>query len=234
MERFQSSDAAGQSMSSTDKKSIILNSGDEVYTELRDNNFRAVGQIMSRHVKTVSSQLEARHNDKTVQEIKKFVERLPNMLAYRQSVETHTAIALMIQEAVEDPNFSDELHCEQEFLQCADLDRASTFIEDLIAKKSSFRTVIRLICMQCIAGNGLKPKMLDYYKRELVHVYGIQALLVINNLERAAILKPQTGSRTYAVLRKVTVLTCSFDQMCICSNFLFIFTDLEANGRRWF
>lgn len=175
-----------------------------MYTELRDNNFQAVGQIMSRHAKQVSSQLEARHNDKTVQEIKRFVERLPNMLAYRLSVETHTTIALMIHEAIENPNFTDELHCEQEFLQCADLDKVSSFIEDLIAKKASFRTVIRLICMQCIAASGLKPKILDYYKRELVHVYGISALLVISNLEKAGILKTQTGSRTYTVLRKVS------------------------------
>lgn len=190
-------------MTSTDKKSIILNSGEELYTELRDNNFRAVGQIMSKHAKNITSQLDARHNDKTVQEIKRFVERLPNMLVYKQSVVNHTIIAEMIQEAIENSNFTEELHCEQEFLQCADLDRVSVFIEDLIAKKGSFRTIIRLICMQCIAGSGLKQKFLDYYKRELVQVYGIQALLVINNLEKAGILKTQAGSRPYTVLRKV-------------------------------
>lgn len=190
-------------MSSQDKKSIILNSGEELYTELRDNNFQAIGAKMARHAKNVTAQLESRHNDKTVQEIKRFVERLPNMLQYRQSVETHTLIAEMVKDAVEKPEFSDELHCEQEFLQCADLDRSSVYIEDLIAKKASFRTIVRLICMQCIAGSGLKPKILDFYKRELVQVYGIKALLVINNLEAAGIIKPQASTRTYTVLRKV-------------------------------
>lgn len=187
-----------------DKKSIILNSGEELYTELRDKNFNAVGQILSRHVKTISTQMDERHNDKTVQEIKRFVERLPNMMAYKQSVATHAVIAEMVKEVIDSTEFSDVLEGEQEFLLCSDVDKPSSFIEDLIAKKASFRTVIRLICMQCVAGSGLKPKILDYYKRELVQTYGIEVLLVINNLEKAGILKVQTGSRTYAVLRKVT------------------------------
>lgn len=186
-----------------DKKSIILNSGEELYTELRDKNFNAVGQILSRHVKTISTQMDERHNDKTVQEIKRFVERLPNMMAYKQSVATHAVIAEMVKEVIDSTEFSDVLEGEQEFLLCSDVDKPSSFIEDLIAKKASFRTVIRLICMQCVAGSGLKPKILDYYKRELVQTYGIEVLLVINNLEKAGILKVQTGSRTYAVLRKV-------------------------------
>lgn len=61
--------------------------------------------------------------------------------------------------------------------------------------------------MQCIAGSGLKPKVLDYYKRELVHVYGVETLLTIGNLEKAGLLKPQVGSRSYAVLRKALKLT---------------------------
>lgn len=216
-------------MSSQEKKSIILNSGEELYTELRDNNFQAIGQKMARHAKNITAQLEARHNDKTVQEIKRFVERLPNMLQYRQSVETHTLIAEMVKEAVEKPDFSEELHCEQEFLQCADLDRTSTYIEDLIAKKASFRTVIRLICMQCIAGSGLKPKILDYYKRELVQVYGIKALLVLNNLEAAGILKPQTNARTYAVLRKVCPFIMELYVLNDNNMFLMHFTDATTN-----
>lgn len=202
IEPFTKSDEGFQT-DSADKKSIILNSGEELYTELRDKNFNAVGQILSRHAKSITMQFDERHNDKSVKDIKKFVERLPNMLANKQSVENHTIIAGMLKEITSSDNFLDELDCEQDFLVCSDVDKVSPFIEDLIAKKAPFRTVIRLICMQSIAGSGLKSKTLDYYKRELVQVYGIEILLAISNLERAGLLKLQTGSRTYNVLRKV-------------------------------
>lgn len=195
------------SISQSEKKTIILNSGEELYTELRDKNFNAVGQILSRHAKSISSQLDERYGDKSVQDMKKFVERLPGMLANKQSLATHTAIAEMVKERTDSNAFLDELSCEQEFLICADCDRASPVIEDMLAKRHPFRTVVRLICMQCIAGSGLKQKVLDYYKRELVQVYGVEALLTIGNLERAGVWKVQAGSRTYAVLRKTLNLT---------------------------
>lgn len=157
--------------------------------------------------KVVLRQFGEKHDDKSIQELKQFVERLPNMLANRQSAVIHTTIAEMIKETTDSYDFVDELMCEQEFLLYSDVDKASPFIEDLIAKKASFTTVIRLICMQCISGSGLKPKLLDFYKRELVQVYGIEALLTIGNLERAGLLKVQTGARSYAVLRKTLNLT---------------------------
>uniref|UniRef100_A0A0K8TLY2 Putative vacuolar sorting protein vps33/slp1 sec1 family n=1 Tax=Tabanus bromius TaxID=304241 RepID=A0A0K8TLY2_TABBR len=201
----QSNEPGCQEASETLK--IVLNSGEALYAELRDKNFNAVGQILSRNAKSISSQLEERHRDKSVQDMKRFVERLPNMLSQKKSVTTHTSIAHGIKEVTDSNDFLEQLAVEQEFMVCADLDKPSSFIEDMIAKKADFRSVIRLICMQCIAGSGLKPKILDYYKRELVHVYGIEALLTIVNLERADLLKIQSESRTYAVLRKTMNLT---------------------------
>lgn len=205
-DRFLSSDEWNLQTSTSDKKTIILNSGEELYTELRDKNFNAIGQILSRRANEISKQLDERHNDKSVQDIKRFVERLPNMMAYKKSLATHTTIAEMLKEVTSSDQFLDELECEQEFLICTDVDKINPFIEDLIANQAPFRTVIRLICMQSIAGSGLKQKVLDYYKRELVQVYGIEKLLAISNLEKAGLIRVQAGSRTYAVVRKVSEL----------------------------
>lgn len=59
---------------------------------------------------------------------------------------------------------------EQEFLNCMEVDKASPYIEDLIAQSTPLIKVLRLICLQCATSSGLKPKVLDYYKRELVQV----------------------------------------------------------------
>lgn len=183
-----------------------MNSGEELYAELRDKNFNAVGQVLTRHVKSISQQFDERHNT-SVAEMRKFVERLPNMLNNRQSVTKHTTIAELIREVTSSDDFLDQLDCEQEFLVCSEVDKICPFIEDMIAKKMPFRDVIRLICMQSIAGSGLKPKVLDYYKRELVQVYGIEVLLAIGQLERAGLLKILSGTRSYGVIRKTLNLT---------------------------
>jgi hypothetical protein len=54
----------------------------------RDKNFNAVGPVLSRKAKFISSQFEERHEGKTVQEIKQFVARLPHMMASKASLAT--------------------------------------------------------------------------------------------------------------------------------------------------
>ncbi|XP_044738294.1 vacuolar protein sorting-associated protein 33A [Chrysoperla carnea] len=191
----------------TGPKQIILNSADELYADLRDKNFNAVGPALKKQAKLISSQFEERHGEKTVQEIKQFVAKLPNMLASKQALATHTAIAECIKEVTDTSDFLDTIHTEQEFMNCMDTDKICPFIEELIANKAPLVKVLRLICLQCATGSGLKYKVMEYYKRELVQVYGIQTLLTINNLEKAGLLYVQSTSRSYTSLRKSLHLT---------------------------
>lgn len=190
---------------SSETKTLFLNSSDELFAQLRDKNFNAVGQQLSRHAERIAAQMERPKDN--MSEMKKFVERLPQLLAKKQALADHTSIAERITEVTRTNDFLDALSCEQEFMMCAEVDKPCPFIEDLMAKEAPLKTVLRLICMQCVAGSGLKPKVLDYYKRELVQTYGIDCLLTIGNLEKAGILRVQTGSRSYAMLRKALNLT---------------------------
>ncbi|XP_026473937.1 vacuolar protein sorting-associated protein 33A-like isoform X2 [Ctenocephalides felis] len=190
-----------------DTKLIVLNSADELFSELRDKNFNAVGSALSKQARSIASQFEERHKDKSVQEIKQFVAKLPDMLASKQALATHTAIAEYIKEETDSFNFMDTLQCEQEFLSCIDTEKPNPYVEDLIAQSKKLIKVLRLLCLQSLTGSGLKQKVLEYYKRELVHVYGINTFLTLNNLEKCGLLRMQTGSRQYAVLRKTLRLT---------------------------
>lgn len=67
-------------------------------------------------------------------------------------------------------NFLMDMQAEQEFLSCFEVDKPSAYIEELIALGKPFIKVLRLICLQCICSSGLKPKVLEGYKRELVQV----------------------------------------------------------------
>ncbi|KAK5638912.1 hypothetical protein RI129_013207 [Pyrocoelia pectoralis] len=205
-DKFLSNEERNTKSLAEDKKSIILNSADKLFSELRDKNFNAVGTFLSKQAKLITSQLEDRHN-KTVQEMKLFVQRLPTIVANKEALARHTAIAECIKEETDGYEFLDCLQAEQEFLNCIEVDRPSPFIEDLMAQKKPLIKVLRLICLQCIASSGLKPKILEYYKRELVQVYGLKAFLAVTNLEKAGLLKVQSSTRHYTVLRKALHLT---------------------------
>ncbi|CAB0035911.1 unnamed protein product [Trichogramma brassicae] len=207
-ERFLNSDESPTVMSLEKKhQQIILNSGEELFSEIRDKNFNGVGPVLSKKAKTISSQFDERHGDKSVQEIKQFVARLPHMLATKQSLAKHTTIAEMIKEVTDSNNFLETLQIEQELLNGIDTDKPNSYIEDLIAQQEPLIKVLRLLCLQSITNSGLKQKLLDYYKREIIQTYGYQHLPTLLNLEKAGLLKVQQSVRQYTVLRKALRLT---------------------------
>ncbi|KAJ3651189.1 hypothetical protein Zmor_017242 [Zophobas morio] len=206
IDNFLSSEERTSESLSEDKKQIILNSADKLFADIRDKNFNAVGAFLSKQAKTISTQLD-NTQERSVQEMKLYVQKLPQILVKKKALSHHTAIAECIKEVTDSYDFLDTLQTEQEFLNCIEVDKASPYIEDLIAHAKPLVKVLRLICLQCITSSGLKPKVLEHYKKELVQVYGIQALLAITKLEKVGLLKIQSGTRQYTVLRKALRLT---------------------------
>lgn len=58
-EKFVSSSQSPED-APTEKKKIILNSSDELYGELRDKNFNAVGSLVSKKAKTITAEFDVR------------------------------------------------------------------------------------------------------------------------------------------------------------------------------
>ncbi|KAM7416190.1 hypothetical protein PAMA_018316 [Pampus argenteus] len=154
----------------TEAKKLQLNSAEELYAEIRDKNFNAVGAALSKKAKIISAAFEERHNAKTVGEIKQFVSQLPHMQAARSSLANHTSIAELIKDITTSEAFFDNLTVEQEFMTGVDTDKVNTYIEDCIAQKDPLIKILRLVCMQSVCNNGLKQKVFDYYKREILQV----------------------------------------------------------------
>ncbi|KAH8420652.1 hypothetical protein KR222_004638, partial [Zaprionus bogoriensis] len=190
-----------------DLMTILLHSGDQLHAELRDKNFNEVRQLLAQKVRELQMLMNSNRQNKSLPEMMMFVDRLKPLMEHKQATSQHTAIAELIAERVNDYTFNDDLAAEQEFMICADIDRPSAYIEDQIARRAKLRNVLRLICMQCAAASGFKERVLNYYKRELAQVYGLEVLLTISNLEKAGLLRTQSESRAYAVLRKTLHLT---------------------------
>ncbi|XP_064424045.1 vacuolar protein sorting-associated protein 33A [Latimeria chalumnae] len=187
----------------TEPKKLQLNSAEELYAEIRDKNFNAVGTVLSKKAKIISAAFEERHNAKTVGEIKQFVSQLPHMQAARSSLANHTSIAELIKDITTSDEFFDNLTVEQEFMSGIETDKVSVYTEESITKKDPLIKILRLVCLQSVCNNGLKQKVLDYYKREILQTYGYEHILTLNNLEKSGLLKLQSSSRNnYPTIRK--------------------------------
>ncbi|KAL4223148.1 Vacuolar protein sorting-associated protein 33A [Mactra antiquata] len=192
--------------SDMEQKTVVLNSADELFAELRDKNFSAVGLSVSKKAKLITAQFDERHAAKTVGEMKSFVSKLPHLQQARTSLATHTSIAELIKDCTDTDEFMDCLRCQQELYKGEDTDKINPYIEDCIGRREPLLKVLRLLCIQSFCNNGLKPKVLDYYKREIVQTYGFHHLVTLSNLESAGLLRPHSN-RNYQVVRKSLKLT---------------------------
>ena len=69
----------GDSVNAKNTKSLVLNSNEEIYADLRDKNFNAVGPTLAKKAKSISAQFDERHGAKTVRDLKLFVDKMPQM-----------------------------------------------------------------------------------------------------------------------------------------------------------
>ena len=207
----QTQDQADSSnMSAT--KSIVLNSNEEIYADLRDKNFNAVGPTLSKKAKAISAQFDERHGARTVRDLKLFVDKMPQMQVVRQSVATHTSIGELIRERTDCTQFLEFLQTEQELVNNQNVHRHIDFIEDAACQEVELLRLYRVMCLQSIIGSGLKPKVLEAYRKMILQVYGHRHILSLINLEKAGLLTSQgsgtsANSTNYAVLRRRLNLT---------------------------
>ncbi|XP_066018238.1 vacuolar protein sorting-associated protein 33A isoform X2 [Pocillopora verrucosa] len=207
-ERFPQTEEKGpgglQQQQPTGPKKVVLNSSDELFYDIRDLNFSAVGIHLSRKAKQISAAFEEHKSAKTVGEMKQYVQRIPFMQRAKASLATHTTIAEMVKEQTDSEEFRERIQVEQELAQGLDTDKTNPYIEKCFGLKKPLITVLRLLCAQCLTNNGFKPKMLEFYYREILQTYGFEhTYRTLSTLETAGLLRAQTQpSRSYNQLRK--------------------------------
>ncbi|XP_037093128.1 vacuolar protein sorting-associated protein 33A-like [Pollicipes pollicipes] len=187
-EKFTKSDG-GPIELQNERKQFLLSSAEELYADVRDKNFNAVGPALSKKAKQISAQYEERHSQ-SVSEMKNFVKNvLPSIKSAKESLALHTSIAELIKERTDSEAFLESLQAEQEMMNGIDTERPQPHIEELIARKAD-----------------LTKRLLDQYRRDLLLTYGFQHAATLDQLERAGLLRAQ-GRGSYAALRRAFRLT---------------------------
>ena len=109
----------------------------------------------------------------------------------RQALATHTSIAELIKEQTDCTQFLEFLQTEQELVNNQNVYKPLDFIEDAACQDAELIKIFRVMCLQSIIGSGLKPKVLDSYRKMILHAYGHRHLLSLINLEKAGLLTSQ-------------------------------------------
>ncbi|CAG8459081.1 4227_t:CDS:10, partial [Scutellospora calospora] len=185
------------------KKKISLNSGDKLFSQLRDMNFAVVGGVLNRVAKRINENYEERHQAVTVAQIREFTNKLGGLQLEHNSLRIHTGIAEEIMAYTVTPEFNRALEVQQNLVAGIDVNTQNEYIEEMINRQAPITQVLRLLCLQSLVNGGLKQKFFEFFKKEILQTYGFEHLQTLLNLERVNMFSKQLSTRNpYAYIRK--------------------------------
>lgn len=178
------------------KKARLDAATDPLFGSIRDSNFAIVGERLHEAAKRLNRGYEERHAAKTVAEMRAFVQRLGGLQQAHASLRLHTGLTERIMDATTRQVFNASLELQQNIIAGLDLTTQLSSIEDLITASAPFYVVMRLLCLLSVVSGGLKPKNLEYLKREIVQTYGYQHLALLLTLNDVGLLTRATPTST--------------------------------------
>lgn len=176
------------------KKHRLDAASDNLFAEIRDQNFAVVGEMLHKVARRINEDYEGRHQAKTVQQIREFVGRLGGLQSEHQSLRLHTSLTEQIMGMTGTEEFNRALEIQQNLVAGVDLAAQQAAIEDLINAEAPMLLVLRLLCLSSIVGGGIKPKNLEFVKREILQTYGYEHLPLLLALTRVGLLTKATSS----------------------------------------
>lgn len=184
------SGALGGITAAKKKKHQLSASSDGILNKLRDMNFTIVGSKLNAEARRLEAAYDGRHKAQTVAQLKEFVGKIGGLQNEHQVLRLHTGLAETITAQTQTDIFNKSLEVQQNLLSSYDVNAQLNSIEDLIYQQAPLSVVLRLICLASITQGGLKQKVLDNLKREVLQTYGYDLLPLFLALESLHLLSP--------------------------------------------
>ncbi|GAA6013482.1 hypothetical protein JCM8202_000701 [Rhodotorula sphaerocarpa] len=170
------------------RKHLLSSSTDQLFSELRDQNFAVVGNVLNRTARRLNEDYEKRHQAKTAAELRQFVGQLGGLQSEHQALRLHTNLTEQVMGLTRTDEFNIALEIQQNLIAGVDLATQENSIRDLINLEAPVRSVLRLLCVYSLVSGGLKQKVLEEFKRDLLQTYGFDYLPLLLALERLGLL----------------------------------------------
>jgi vacuolar protein sorting-associated protein 33A len=194
----------GESSGIGTNEKVALNSGDKVFSEIRDKNFTGVGSVLYQKSVWVKQNYDKRKEVHQLKELKEFMKGLPEMQEMHRLIGIHTNVATEISKVTQSSEFRKRIVMEHNIIQQTNEGDVLKYLEDLICRKEKFEVVVRLLCLFSLINGGVREKELGNIKENMMLVYGIPHVIsTFFLLERCGLLAVHTGKgRNYATVRK--------------------------------
>ncbi|DAZ92553.1 TPA: hypothetical protein N0F65_012783 [Lagenidium giganteum] len=185
--------------------SVPLNSNDKIYAEVRDYHVERLGMYLQQQARDIRERYDEfrKNRDASISEIREFVKRIPGLKQNYQYLQQHINLAELIKKTTDHKSFRDLKVAEHAMLMGETI---FDQMEERIGFQEPILSVLRQFCMQSVTSGGIKAKNYDHLRRELVQTYGFEALLALNSLEKAGLLRRRdtlwTDSSGFSLARK--------------------------------
>ncbi|CAI2348533.1 unnamed protein product [Caenorhabditis sp. 36 PRJEB53466] len=165
---------------------------DEVYHRLKHSHINAVSIESSKILSELRDDEQYDRENMSVAEYSVLVRKMPKILNKKKVINIHMRLAQMIRSHLY-CKLSDSVKTARELLDSSDSDRAITFIEDEVFDAAPLNGVLRLISVHSLTCGGLKPSVLQHYRRIVNQSYGSSALNKILKMQKMGLIREKGG-----------------------------------------
>ena len=196
-----------------EKTKLDLSKNEKFYTQIKDYNFNKIKIFLNNRLKEHNKMLEESKENNDLKQIRENLLKIKLVKEERPSLINQINLADHISKSKKLPREQLFLFYEQSLLLG---ETPSTFfeaIDDELAKKGDLYNIIRILSIYSLINGGIKYKIFDSFRKDIINIYGFQELFFLNNLEKLKILKYYESSNIfyYDLNKKLKLINDSVD-----------------------
>ena len=196
-----------------EKTKLDLSKNEKFYTQIKDYNFNKIKIFLNNRLKEHNKMLEESKENNDLKQIRENLLKIKLVKEERPSLINQINLADHISKSKKIPREHLFLFYEQSLLLG---ETPSTFfeaIDDELAKKGDLYNIIRILSIYSLINGGIKYKIFDSLRKDIINIYGFQELFFLNNLEKLKILKYYESSNIfyYDLNKKLKLINDSVD-----------------------
>jgi hypothetical protein len=173
--------------------SLGVNGSDSLYAEVRDQHVEKFGSFLQNQAMALReshANFTSKGTKKDLSEIHQFVKQIPVFTQNLRSLTNHIHLAELVKHTSEEATFRERWQLERSILEG---ETSYETLEDLVNSQYPAYRFFRLLCLQSLCAGGIKSSRYDSLRRDVVQIYGYDFLFVLNNLEKAGLLRRREG-----------------------------------------
>ena len=198
----------------SDEIRLDLGKNDKFYTKIKDYNYNKIKFFLNNKLKEHNKLLEeSKVKSTSLSQIQENILKIKLLKEERPSLVNQINLIDYITKLKKLPKEQLFLFYEQTLLLGESSSTIFESIEDEIAQKGDLYKIIRILCIYSLINGGIKNKIFDQLRRDILNIYGFQEIFFLNNLEKMKMLKSYDSSNLfyYDINKRLKLIDDSVD-----------------------